>query len=640
MILMCGISGYISAVNEEENLIRSLAAMAHRGPDNRGSWTNRFNNDHFIGLGHARLSIIDLSEESNQPLFSPCRNYVLCYNGEIYNFRELRVNIEKEKGVVFQTKGDAEVLLMGLILYGTNFISMLEGIFAFVFLDRNEKELILGRDHAGIKPLYYCHDEQGSLFFASEIEALMCYGEVKPEFDESCLYEFLCNGFLYEPRTGYKNITKIPQGSYLLVNSRGEYRTHRYYNILEAFDGDQKIYNKDCFGKLLKKTVEQQLVADVKIALFFSGGLDSSALLTVAPPHTDVLFLEYDEHGAAIDGSNNEKKHALSVSLKLGVEVDHVRIEGASMTCDEIIHSFRQVAEGTEELISDYTYLAAYSLSKVACLKGYKVILSGMGGDEAFAGYPRHLLCKYSSLFSAIKVGIQWARPWFMKSKRWGKKVDRFLSFFSDEPFILRYARLIGYFSAQEITDLMDGRSNEGKSLFLERMSNSCKQIEKVSDLKKAQYLDYLGFLPHNLMITDKAGMANSVEIRVPLLDSRLYREAMKMDDDYLIKWMWSKWPVRKYLIRKVGLKNAFRRKVGFNPPLDKKIQKLGRDRVCDELSQTPIYRYLNRVVAEHVINVHFTGEVNNTYKIWQLLYLGYWLEKIERLQTVGEQRQ
>ena len=352
---MCGISGFYSSENHNSSLEQSLSAIAHRGPDSNGKLTWGGNGQSYIGLGHVRLSILDLSSTGYQPMSSFDNKVAMVFNGEIYNHQELRKRLD---GHVFVGHSDSEVLLEYYRRFGASGFSDLRGMFTAAFYEVETRKLVLVRDQIGVKPLYYTISSQG-IYFSSEIRGLrpfLCSGL---RIDHDALFEFLSCGFVYEPHTGFENILKLPAGSYAVVQD-GNVSLHKFFDIDEATR--QAIYSDE----LIAQSIKRQLEADAKLGVFYSGGLDSSIIAAYAQKPS--LFAQYKQNDVALSGAINDEPYADSIAAHLQLELKKVPLDADHDDAEFVIKSMRMVAAGTEELISDYTYFASAELSRVQAL--------------------------------------------------------------------------------------------------------------------------------------------------------------------------------------------------------------------------------------------------------------------------------
>ena len=615
---MCGISGYYSQEDKRSQLDQSLVAIAHRGPDSNGKMTWGVDGQSYVGLGHVRLSILDLSSTGFQPMASSDEKLVMVFNGEVYNHKELRNRL---LGHVFAGHSDSELLLEYYRRFGTSGLSDLRGMFAVAFYEADSGKLVLVRDQIGVKPLYYTQSDKG-FFFSSEIRGLRPFLGSAPSVSRDDLFEFMSCGFVYEPHTGFENILKIPAGSYAVVQN-GTATLHQYFDIEK--ESRQATYS----DQLVEQSIKRQLEADAKLGVFFSGGLDSSVIAAYAQKPS--LFARYKQDDVALSGAENDEPYAEAIAERLKLDLRKVPLDADHSDAESVLKSMRAVAAGTEELISDYTYFASAELSKVARAKGFKVMLSGMGGDEVFVGYPRYRLLIGGVIFRSLGNAAQWGwlRSILRRIPSIAKKVDRFAHFYSEKEFALRYARLLGYFRQQELRDLLGDTEYDSRAKsFVEKSDGFLKGFEGDPPVIRAMILDFYGFLSHNLMVADKSSMSVGLELRVPLLDQDLYCGYLGALRNGREPVVFGKQPLKKLLLSLLPRALVHRRKTGFNPPLDAKINMIGEMRILQILRLGFMASVLNLPAAEAIVRRHFANMENNSYKIWQLLYLSFWLDE------------
>ena len=611
VFFMCGISFYCSTISHYEGELNdSLVKTQHRGPDARGVFFNKVGRA-FIGLGHNRLSIIDLSESGKQPMSKS--HVTVSFNGEIYNYLELREELI-QLGYEFLSHSDTEVLLVAFLHYGVASFSRLRGMFAFVLLDEENNALYVVRDSIGIKPVYLFQNEN-ALFGCSEIKGLKEFTDVDTAISKEDIFEFFNTGFLYEPSTGYKFIKKLMLGSYLKIDLNSNIRT--VVNYSTSTDGSVTSSLKD----MIADAVSKQEVADVPLGVFFSGGADSSILAKLSKK-SNLLFAKYDEDPS----SDADLKYSHLISQYLDKKLTIVDLKNSNTDKENILQSFDFVAKHSEELISDYTFWSTYLLSKAAKEQDYKVMLSGMGGDEAFAGYPRYLVLKNHKFIKLISPVLAYFHKVKIFPNSLDKKFERLVSYSKEKNWVIAYSRLLGYFSTQELTNIFPDFEllNQNYSLKLEQIGKSYKGRwgDKV---KLGQHFDLTGFLAHNLAVSDKASMLASIELRVPLLDEHVVAHGLSLKSNKLVSGNNLKQPLRFLLQSLIPKKFVDRPKTGFNPPLDSLILKLGEEAIILELQS--LYEQFPESELRAIVRKHFSGRENNTYKLWQLLYFSYWLK-------------
>jgi len=612
---LCGLSGFV-AREPVTRLDDSLDSIRHRGPDASGHWQARIG-DRAIGLGHVRLSILDLTDAANQPFRSSDGRCAVVYNGEIYNYAEIRTELSA-MGHRFRTHSDTEVLIAAYRHWGIDSLRRFEGMFAFVLVDLDRKRLLMARDPLGIKPIYYarCGVDSTDLLFCSELRGLAALLGRSLEPDPTAFAEFLLNGFLYEPATGFRGVEKLEPGSYAELDLQSGRLTHaRYFDPAPRSTGG----HAEGLEAQVRESMRMQCVADVPVGLFFSGGVDSTTLALYAPRELDALYVDYGD-----DRGDSDRRYAMAVSQKLGLRLSTVQHRPEESGPEAILDSFRRVARGTEEPISDYTYIASEALARHARDSGFKVMLSGMGGDELFAGYPRYLLAHHRNAVRAVNPLLRLAAPLLSSSSRLEKKTDRLIRFASEPDLGRAYTSLVGYFSVDEVDSLLGTRGSTAR--FHARLTHLLEPVRNQTDLKKAMLLDRYGFLSHNLTVTDRSSMSQGVEIRVPLMSRDLANTGITMRDDELISGRGTKRPLKRLLAKHLPRALVHRPKVGFNPPLDGKIDMLGRSRILENLAAGPFSDVCDLSVARSMVDAHFEKRSNNTYRIWQLIYFNEWM--------------
>lgn len=610
-IQMCGILGSISLLPTVINIDSVIPLLKHRGPDSQQTFYDK-NDDVNVSLGHARLSIIDLNQNSNQPFHSSCDKYAIVFNGEIYNYLELKDKLTNSSVLV--TNSDTEVLLALYIEYGPEMLSWLNGMFAFTIYDKQKKEFFSARDPLGIKPYYYYLDDK-KYAFCSEIKPLFQIPGIEKKMDNSAITEFLLNGFLYEPDTGFLNIKKLYPGHYSIVKEEENalsISNHMYWKPAK------KIMTTS-LPDLINKSVKDHLISDVPVGLFFSGGIDSSIILSQVKNTCRLFTVKSSDKEIKESGNSNDYKYAKEIADKFGRELDDIKLNDSDL---DILEWITHIASKVEEPIADFTFKASQQLSQSAKQKDYKVILSGMGADEIFGGYPRYTLVRYSFLFKLIKPFTNLLK----RLPRFNKKIERFNSFFNADSFIMKYTSLVGYFSTEDVNELMLTKPNLDR--YKSKLNSILKDYSNETVLKKALILDLYGFLSHNFMVADKSSMQESIEIRVPLATHALYDYAFNLEDKKLLSLTKTKVLLKQYLQKYLPDNLIYRKKGGFNPPLDTAINKLGRNKIFAFFKENKLFDCVSEEKVQLILSQHFAGAKNNTYKIYSLLFLSAWVNQ------------
>ena len=610
---MCGITGFVSQTDHSEPLKNSLNLLHHRGPDGASNVALPLTESWYLGLGHARLRIMDTSTNADQPIHSADKDSYMVFNGEIYNFEELKNLLPNHR---WRTQSDSEVVIELLNHFGRQALSYLNGMYAIAWYKKSTAELVLTRDPLGVKPLYL-HFDGANICFASEVTALAPYG-ITPQVCKTDLIEFLSFGYVHEPRTGFSNISKIAPGQCLIWKD-GHYQEE----TITDFAGPPAIAQNA--HDLIKQAIEGQSDADVPVGTFFSGGVDSTVI--TAALNSPGMYV--NAKGAS--EQNPELKRAKALSKELGVALDVINLD-EDLTIDQFRKDVALIASKVEEPISDYTFIATKQIARLARQNGFVVMLSGMGGDEFFAGYPRYSLLNNLWFFRwvavAVRIGLK--LPGVNTVIARSKKIERLVSYFIEDNFVWSYARVVGYLTKSEIRELAAGDPDfyDHMTQISDRLEAITKNAQTADPLGQALALDQKGFLAHNLTVVDKSSMQESIEVRVPLLDLSIYTGFVK---NMALRKQFprvGKTVLKEFVDTVFGRHIDFGAKQGFNPPLDRIISKFDRESLS-EMILTPRFKaYLNPAPVEAILGDHFSGKMNNTYKIWQLIFAASWLER------------
>jgi len=613
---MCGIVGYFS--QNKYNIDAGVESLKHRGPDNQNYASFKVDNNSQLVIGHTRLSIIDLQDLSNQPFTSSCGNYVIAYNGEIYNYKELK-NQLSDDGFLFKTESDTEVLLNHFIHYGVEGLNQLEGMFAFSIYDKKNNIFFLVRDQLGIKPIYY-NIEGNELFWSSELKGIWALKDKKNEIDSNCIPEFLQNGYLYEPDTGFKNTYKLEAGSLLKIDLTKEITTqnilHKYWHPKKIKSSQKIIFNQ------INKEIDQHLISDVPVGLFYSGGIDSSIILSKIKNQIQSFTVKANESESKNSGFTSDYLYAKKISKIFGVKLNEIEIDQAINTNEDFLNEIQKLGSLSEEPIDDFTFFSSQLLSKNVSKKGYKVMLSGMGADEIFGGYPRYRLIQYGKYF---KYFFKALKPIIKNNTFMNKKIERFENYYDNDNHLAKHISLLSIFSKTDIKQLLGDQTDFDR--FEKKLKNIMEHCPYDSDLKKTIYLDIYGFLSHNFLVADKSSMQESLELRVPLATKNLFELSLSLPDREIMTLTKPKKILRDFLRRDLPKKLVDRRKSGFNPPLDSKINSLGKKNIKEFLESNQIFNIIDKSYTYKMIDEHFMGIKNNTYKIYRFLYFSSWYQ-------------
>ncbi len=485
---MCGIFGSIS--NNKIEIIKNLSP--HRGPDDWGVvYSNTGSKE--ITLFQSRLSIIGLGEQGHQP-FRKYNPYILIFNGEIYNYKLLQSRIIEEFSINFSTSTDSEVLYESLINYGLDrTLEKINGIFSFAFADLINNKLFIVRDNLGIKPLYYINNET-AFCFSSEIKVFFELGLLEPELRKELLGEYFANGWIYEPDTLFKNVFKLEAGCYI------EYDLDKHSSQIKRYWDVNNSSSVLVDNNYISKVIREQTISDVPIGVYFSGGIDSS-IIAYELIDTKPFFLNLD-----LKDSESERVNLFREKYNINIYKSYYS-QNEFVTYEKLIYYL-------DEPIADPAVIPAYNLAKISREHNKIVMMSGMGGDEIDAGYNRHKILFNLKFYSLIKfLPLLPFLPGKIK-----RDINRLKSFAKD-PGYNNYFSLTAYYTLNEISTLINDKN--WFSLYTKKINN---MTEKIKDkIKKYFYLEFKGFLSsHNLIYMDKASMAASVEVRVPLLEKNI----------------------------------------------------------------------------------------------------------------------
>lgn len=635
---MCGIVGYVNW-GDIDTLDRMTGMLAHRGPDDSGLWQNQAGSRDRVGLGARRLSILDLSSAGHQPMSSADGSLTIVYNGEIYNHVQLRERLVS-KGYEFHSHSDTETLLNLYHDLGPDCVRHLNGIFGFAIWDERHRRLFLARDHFGVKPLYYAH--HGDRFaFASEAKALPELPGFQRRINHKALDEYLTFLWVPEPRTMFDGIDKIPAGHYAILQDGGleisQYWNWNFHAADHRYPRGERELVEELRERLLA-TVQAQMQSDVPVGAFLSAGVDSSCIVaamrqaTDAPIHTyTIAFQERDRHGeVAVDDVGVARRTAARFGC------DHTEIIFEPESVDLLPHLVWHM----DEPVGDPAIIAAYLVCREA-RKDVKVLLSGVGGDELFAGYLKHAAHKFAQIYQRFPALLrrQLVEPMVealpamkgtpLKSYvRLMKKMARSGSLAPAERFLTDSTYISEDLKSHLYTESAKSAVND-----VHQWATHLEHLQKVKEadwINQMLYLDAKAFMVSlNLNYTDKMSMASSVEVRVPFLDHEL------------AEWVAANVPpglkvfgrTTKHILREAArpLLNAEvlrQRKAGFGAPISRWLRTELREMASDLLGEASVrgrglFRpaEVNRLVREHHL-----GRQDHSLQIWQLLTLELWM--------------
>ncbi|MEG0276327.1 MAG: asparagine synthase (glutamine-hydrolyzing) [Coprobacillus sp.] len=595
---MCGIVGFTSTQNNNKIILdKMLNKIKHRGPDDAGGWI-----DDFITLGHRRLSIIDMAG-GHQPMID--NHLIVVFNGEIYNYLELKKELE-DKGYVFKTNSDTEVLLHGYKEYGYELVNYLRGMFAFVIYDQDTHELYCARDHFGIKPFYYYHYEN-EFIFGSEIKSFLEHPNFIKEFNEDVLFSYLRMGSVAGEDTFFRNVKHLLPGHYLIYKNN-KIDIHQYYHV--EFSQDYK--SDEVKTKEIKETfidsLNHHMIADVEIGSFLSSGIDSSYIVAqTRPKHT--YTVEYE------DQRYNESCYTKAFTDKIGIENKSIVISK-----DDYFKALKKVIYHLDEPTADPSATALYFVSQLAS-EDVKVVLSGEGADEIFGGYNTYRSEIDSSGYSRI--------PYFIRHCI--ALICCYLPDIKGKEFFIRngfriedyYIGVNPIFSKKECKDMLKIKVDIHQSLTKTIVS----QFKNYTNLQKRQAIDLqTWFVKDILQKGDKMTMAHSIEARVPFTDKDVFKSAHNLNDNQKVSKENTKLLLRESSHDVLPLENANKKKLGFPVPLREWIKDQDINNQISQSFQTSfINQYFNNKDLLKMLKDHQLGKHDYYKKIWAIYCLSLW---------------
>jgi asparagine synthase (glutamine-hydrolysing) len=634
---MCGING---AVNwgDAEVLARMTDVQLHRGPDDRGTWERSLPGGDWIGLGSRRLSILDLSPAGRMPMSTPDGLLTIVYNGEIYNYADLRRELEG-KGYTFRSRSDTEAVLYLYQEYGPESVKRLNGMFAFAIWDEAREQLFLARDHFGIKPLYYCH--QGNRFaFGSEVKALLELEEMPRRINFRALHQYLTFLWVPDPLTLFDEIVKLPAGHYG-VYRHGNFQASQYWNLtFPPSDYEFKLGQAELAAELRDRfisVVKSQLQSDVPLGAFLSAGLDSSSIVAAmsrvssAPPRTYTIAFpsKYRRGEVSLDDADVARRTA----NYFGCEHTEIIVE------PNVVDLLPELVWHMDEPVADPAIIAAYLVNREA-RKSVTVLLSGVGGDELFAGYRKHLAHSMTRRYQLIPEAVRrhLIEPFVLALPsmrgtpvkgyvRLAKKMARRGSLTPADSFLMDSTYLSEAHKALLYTPETRARINGDHPW--SRHRHYFDQVEDSDFLNRMLYLDTKAFMVSlNLTYNDKMSMASSVEARVPFLDWEFAEwVAWNIPPALKLHGRTTKHILREAMRPLLPAEVLRQKKAGFGAPVDYWLANDLSEMVDDLLSQSQLERrgMFNPSAVRSMIDQHRGGREDWSMQIWQFLTLELW---------------
>jgi asparagine synthase (glutamine-hydrolysing) len=620
---MCGIAGFISknaetpVAEREFKLGKMCGVITHRGPDEQGTAV-----EGRAALGMRRLSIIDI-KSGQQPIYNETGTKLIVFNGEIYNFRELKKTLE-QRGHRFKTNSDTETILHAYEEYGADCLKHLRGMFAFAIWDKSDESLFIARDRVGKKPLFYALTQKGNFVFGSELKVLLEHGEISREIDYSALDAYLSFGYVPEEFCIFKDVKKLEPGSFLIF-ANGAVKTEKYWNFDYSTVTETKTEAEYIEGlrEKIKEAVRVRLISEVPLGAFLSGGVDSSAIVAMmsqlleTPVKTFSIGFNED--------SFNELKYARIAAKHFGTEHHEF------IVTPDLVNSIDELVWHFDEPFADPSSLPTFMVSKMA-RDFVTVVLSGDGGDELFAGYTRYVVDGKRKGLGALPGSVRrnLLRP-MIEALPHGTRGKNYLYNASLDP-VDRYIDSISHFGGLKKKSLyaagfkgkLNGSFGAGAGVF-RRIAG---EVSSKEQLDRLLYLDSKTYLPSDILTkVDRMTMAASLEARVPLLDHELIEYVQKIPAHLKLKGAETKYIFKKALEGIVPNEILYREKQGFGVPINEWINAQLKDRIRETLTEKRTMergffeaKYIKTLLEEHRVNRR-----DHSYSLWILWMLELW---------------
>ena len=627
---MCGIAGYSGRF--EPSLLRAMASrIAHRGPDDEGIWADP---DNAVGLAHRRLSIIDLSPRGHNPLWDVKRRAAIVYNGELYNYRELRAELVAQ-GFEFASDTDTEVILNLYLRDGVDMLSKLNGMFAFAIWDVAQRRLFVARDGIGIKPLYWTKTPRGILF-GSELKSLLCEPSVDRELDPAAVASHVVYLWAPSPITMFRNVRKLPPGHAFVARDGAIEKLWRWYDLpydqpLERWSDSEAV---EAVREQLFESVKKQLVADVPVGSFLSGGLDSSSIVAMArraapDARMRCFTIAFDETGPAAEGLNEDLGYARRVARHLDVDLEVITVRSG------MLEHLETMIYHLDEPQADPAPINTLFIAQLARAHDIKVLLSGSGGDDIFSGYRRHFAVQqepyWGWLPNVARRGLRTLTEHIeprTELRRRVAKAFRYADRGGDERIASYFYWLDPAHAEALYTHRLRWRLFADD--FRDPLVSALGDLpDGVPPLNRMLYLDSRFFLAdHNLNYADKIPMAAGVEVRVPLLDPDLVALAARLPLHQKQRGRVGKWVLREAMKGVLPREVMERRKAGFGAPLRHWMRTDLKPMVDDVLSESALAKrgLFDPHAVRSLVEADRANRVDGAYALFAVMCIEVWL--------------
>jgi asparagine synthase (glutamine-hydrolysing) len=635
---MCGIAGCYQQADGHKLVDIMTERIAHRGPDAAGTWGHE-DDRVAVQLGHRRLSIIDLTAAADQPLTK--HGLTLVYNGELYNYRSLRAELAS-RGVRFVTQSDTEVVLEAWRGWGPDALRRFRGMFAFALFDERSGELVLARDPLGIKPLYFLPRREG-VVFASELKALVTAIGSELRIEPGALVASMLYYWLPEQRCAIDGAEKLPGGSWARFRPDGNCLIQHYWRAADVAAEAAAGPPAD-LGAVIEESVAAHLVSDVPVSSFLSGGLDSSIITVLAHrdnPGIDAYTIAFRREDQRLEAMPDDAVYARKVAARYGIKLHEIEIS------PDIVSMLPRIVDVLDEPIGDPAAIHTLLMCEAARARGVKVILSGMGADELFGGYRKHVACamasNYSKLPAAPRAGVRSAVNRLpgsvagrgLRYPRWAK---RFLTF-AELPEEPRFRRSYTLYDAAELTALISPELGGHVDDVLGEHRHIYHDNALADEINRMCLADTRLFLPGlNLAYADRASMAASVEVRVPFVDPVVARAAFSIQGSAKIRQRRGKVALKQAAGNWLPNEIVHRPKASFSVPLRAWVRNDLNDVIHDMLVGGNLVEsgMIRREALAGLIHDEYAGREDRSKQLWQLLTLEMWHRHVRSMGVAG----
>lgn len=640
---MCGISGIYNFRNDktvrETDVIKMRDALRHRGPDSDGLYISP---DKTVGFGFQRLSIIDLSPLGNQPMTNEDGTIWIVFNGEIYNFKELRAELEKA-GHKFKSGTDTEVIIHSYEEYGVDCVKRFNGMFAFAIWNEKNKTFFAARDHIGIKPFYYA-EQNGVFYFGSEIKSILAHPDFKKELEKKNISQYLTFACLPAPFTLFKDVKKLPAAHSLTIYPNGKLETREYWNPITSSlkakiqnPKQQEEYYVSEIRRILDDSIRAQMVSDVPFGCFLSGGIDSStnaALMTKAlgkPVETFSIGVEV-----------HEKYNEFEYSRKMA-EILKAKTHEIVVNRESLLQFLLEYPKYADDPNGDQICFLVFYLSKLIRESGVIVAQVGEGADELFAGYGAYLLSvnlyeKYWRYLRRLPKKMRGLPSFLGRNIFKNPRFDFYNTYaerlaLEEEPFWGNAIAFSDYQKEKLLSAKFKKELGEGREYkIIKKIYDEIDAINPEADfLERMTYLELKIRLPELLLMrVDKMAMAHSIETRVPFLDKRLVELAMRIPQKIKVKGNATKYILKKAVSGIIPDKIIWRKKQGFGAPIAEWLRDAeGSKNFTDIIFKSKLRELdvLNYDYVRALISAHQSGKVDHNFRIWNLITLSLWYD-------------